>query len=377
MRQSSAGICAVPRSTQGAWRWFRWLLPAYLASVAIFFVVDRYRAPALVLGAIFVGILASMRRSSGQPPQGSGAFAAIAVAGVVLAGGLVPLPFHLGEADADTRMALHAIDDGRDDEGRAWLDRAVARHPAPGVPWFRAGLAWQARNQLTDAERALREAHRLAPDVADVSFALAGVLLSQGKGGEAVPLLEQADRAGVRPDRVRLDLSLALWQAGQQSRAREVLAAGVPREGLPLLRARALASVEARQTALAEWLLAEHRRLAPGDAEVTEKLGLMRASRGDTIGAAVLFEEAARLDPSRATARFNLAIARLQQGRRDEAISLLREALRLDPTYAQAAGALRELLGRAVARRGMPNVLRSHVESQARRPLRAHAASEP
>ena len=82
---------------------------------------------------------------------------------LALAGGLVPLPFHLGEADADTRMALHAIDAGRDDEGRAWLGRAVARHPAPGVPWFRAGLAWQARNELADAERALREAHRLDP----------------------------------------------------------------------------------------------------------------------------------------------------------------------------------------------------------------------
>ena len=80
------------------------------------------------------------------------------------------------------------------------------------------------------------------------------------------------------------------------------------------------------------------------DAEVSEKLGLMRAGHGDTTAAAVLFEEAARLDPSKATARFNLAIARLQQGRHDDAISLLREALRLDPTYAQAAGALRELL---------------------------------
>jgi len=267
------------------------------------------------------------------------------VAVVTFAAGFVPLPFQLGEADADSRMALLAIDAGRDDEGRVWLDRAVARHEAPGLAWFRAGLAWQARNRLGDAERALREAHRLDPDVGDVAFALAGVLLTEGKGAEAVPLLEQAERAGVRPDRVRLDLSLALWQAGQETRAREVLAGGVPKAGLPLLRARALASAEARQIDLADWLLAEHRRLEPGDAEVAETLGLMRARRGDTTTAAALFDEAARLDPLRATARFNLAIARLQQGRRDEAVALLREALRLDPTYAQAAGALRELLG--------------------------------
>ncbi len=339
------GHLAVPESHRAAWRWFRWLLPVYLASVATFFVVDRYRAPALVLGAILVGVLASMRRSGGQAPTGRGAFAAMAVAILTLAAGLIPLPFQLGEADADTRMALLAIDDGRDDEGRAWLDKAVKRHEAPGVAWFRAGLAWQARNQFAAAERALREAHRQDPEVGDVAFALAGVLLTQGKGAEAAPLLEQAERAGVRPDRVRLDLALALWQAGQQARAREVLAGGVPKEGLPLLRARALASAEARQVNLAEWLLAEHRRLAPGDAEIAETLGLMRARRGDTGAAATLFDEAARLDPLRATARFNLAIARLQQGRREEAVALLREALRLDPTYAQAAGALRELLG--------------------------------
>ncbi|AMY12340.1 putative PEP-CTERM system TPR-repeat lipoprotein [Luteitalea pratensis] len=338
------GHVAVPVLHQGAWRWFRWLLPAYLVSVAIFFVVDRYRAPALVFGAISVGILASMWRSSDQPPEISGAFAAMAVAGVVLAAGLVPLPFHLGEADADTRMALHAIDSGRDAEGRAWLDRAVARHPAPGVAWFRAGLAWQARNQLADAERALREAHRLDPDVSDVAFALGEVLISEGKGAEAVPLLEQAERGGVRPDRARLDLALARWQAGDEPGARATLAAGVPPEALPLLRARALASVEAGRVNLAAWLLTEHRRYVRDDAEVTEKLGLMMARGGDVTAAAALFEEALRLDASDATARFNLAIARVQQGRRLEAIALLREALRIDPTYAQAAGALRELL---------------------------------
>jgi predicted Zn-dependent protease len=214
------------------------------------------------------------------------------------------------------------------------------------VAWFRAGLAWQSRNQLADAERALREAHRLDAEVGEVAFALAEVLLTQGKGAEAVPLLEQAEAAHVRPDRVRLDLALALWQARQHERARAVLAGRVPASGLPLLRARAIASVEARQGDLAEWLLTEHRRYVADDAEIAEKLGLVRAARGDAPGAAALFEEAARLDPRRATARFNLAIARLQQGRRAEAIALLREALRIDPSYAQAAGALRELLGR-------------------------------
>jgi protein O-GlcNAc transferase len=260
-------------------------------------------------------------------------------------GNCVRLPFQLGQADADTLMAVTAIDAGRDDDARTWIARAVASSPAPGIAWLRAGLAWQARNDLEQAEHALRQAYRLDERQPAVAFALGEVLITRGKGAEAVPLLERAERGGVRPDRTRLDLALARWQAGDQSGARATLAPALPPEALPLLRARALASVGAGRPDLAAWLLTEHRRYVQGDADVAEQLGLMMARGGDTAEAAAMFEEAARIEPARATARFNLAIARLQQGRRSDAIALLREALRLDPTYAQAAGALRELLG--------------------------------
>jgi tetratricopeptide (TPR) repeat protein len=335
----------VPDARQSAWAWFRLLFPAYLLSVAVFFVVDRYRAPALVLAAIHVGVLAGrVRASSPVRVAAVRAVVAGAVALVAAIAAQVPLPFDLGHGDADLGMALHAIEQGRDTEADAWLNRATVRMPSPGVGWFRAGLAWQARGALAPAERALREAHRRDPDVAEVAFALAGVLLSQGKGAEAAPLLASVERAGVHQDRIRLDRALALWQAGDRDGARQLLDAGVPAAGLPLLRARALAAADARQVELAAWLLGVFRAHVQDDAEVAERLGLMRVELDDEAGAGDLFAHAARLDPSRATARFNLAIVRVRQGRRDDAIALLREALRIDPTYAQAAGALRELL---------------------------------
>ena len=346
-----AGGVMVPAGHRATWRAFRWLLPTYLASVALFFVVDRYRAPALVLCAIHLGLLASWasdRDATTAVMRASGARLRVMIGSglalILVAASLIRLPFQLGEAEADTQMAVHAIGAGHDDEASRWLARAVARHPAPGVAWLRAGLAWQARNDLRQAERALREAHRLDPREAAVAFALGEVLITEGKGADAVPLLERAERAGMRPDRARLDLALARWQAGDETGARATLAAGVPTQALPLLRARAMASIDAGRPELAAWLLTEHRRYVKDDAEVAEKLGLMMARRGDTTAAAPLFEEAARLDASRATARFNLAIVRVRQGRRDEAVALLQEALRIDPTYAQAAGALRELL---------------------------------
>ncbi|HTU99972.1 MAG TPA: tetratricopeptide repeat protein [Luteitalea sp.] len=341
-----------PARRQAAWRWFRWLLPAYLVSVAMFFVVDRYRAPALVLGAIHLGVLASMRRPAVALASRRTATAAAVVAVVVMAAGFIPLPFQLGQGDADAQMAVFAVADGRDEEAERWLARASASHPAPGIASFRAGLGWQSRNEIARAERAFREAHRLDPDVSDTTFALASVLLQQGKGAEALPLLTQLEGAArtnnaPRPweQGIRLDVALAHWQAGDEHLAREALRGRLPAAGLPLLRARALAAGEARKVDVADWLLEEYRRYVPGDAEVTEKLGLMRAQLGDVPTAASLLEEAARLDPARATARFNLAIIRARQGRRDDAVALLREALRIDPTYAQAAGALREILG--------------------------------
>jgi tetratricopeptide (TPR) repeat protein len=342
-----AGPMGIAPNHQRSWRWFRLVLPVYLVSVVVVFVVDRYRAPGLVMAAVVVApavrALLAVRTTRSCPTTRAWLAAVVGLA--VLAAALVPLPFDLGQGEADTRMALQAIERNRDDEARAWLARGSGRRPPiGGVAYFRAGLAWQAQAQWSEAEWALREARRLDPDVPDVAFALAGTLLSQGKGGEALPLLQEVDRLGVRPDRARLDLALAFWQAGREHDARALLERGVPVSGWPLLRARALAAVDARQTRLAAWLLGAYRVLVPADAEVAEKLGLMLGTEGRLDEAAAQLVEASALDAARATARFNLALVRLKQGRREEAITQLREALRIDPGYERAAGALRELL---------------------------------
>lgn len=342
-----AGAVGIDDRQRQAWRFMRWALPTYLAGLALVFVVDRYRAPALVMAAVSTAPLLAMawtRPGALLEEVGRWRLGAATLAGVAVFGaGLVPLPFHLGEGDADLGMALHAIASGQDEAADRWLARAAARHQEPGVVWFRAGLAWQAENNWARSEAALRDAYSRNPDVGEVAFALAGSLLSQGKGTAAVRLLRQAEAAGVRTDRVRLDLALALWQAGDEAAARSLLMGDLPAASLPLLRARALAAVDVRQLRLAEWQLEAYLLRVPGDAEVTEKLGLMRAAQQQWTSAAEAFEAAAKLDPRRATARFNLALVRLQQGRREDARALLREALRIDPQYAQAAGALREI----------------------------------
>ena len=342
------GDAGVRLDCVAAWRWFRWVLPLYLLGVVLTFVVDRYRMPALVVAAVIVSPLLAQAASLARKDMRRAWHAlwpAAVVAVVLGAVSLLPAPFDLGQGEADTRMALHAIDARDDTSARDWLALAATRHPTPGVGYYRAGLAWQQRGAWAQAEWALREAHRLDGEVPEVGFALGGVLLSQGKGADALPLLEHAERAGVRPDRVRLDLALAQWQAGDRAGARGTLASGVPVEGRALWRARALAAVDARQSALAAWLLAAYREVAADDAEVAEKLGLMLATEGELASAAAHLEDACRLAPDRATARFNLALVKLQQGHRATAMTLLREALRIDPAYVQAAGALRELGG--------------------------------
>ncbi len=114
--------------------------------------------------------------------------------------------------------------------------------------------------------------------------------LSEGKGAEAVPLLEQAERGGVRPDRVRLDLVAGPLAGRRRSHGRARCSRPACRERrLPLLRARALASVEARQHGARRVAARRAPALVPGDAEVAEKLGLMMRAprRHDRRGGAV------------------------------------------------------------------------------------------
>lgn len=199
-----------------------------------------------------------------------------------------------------------------DDTRRAWL-LAVARaaDPDPERDRLRQPELWQDRETLMRLAQGPAAA-RMSPQLA---IALGRALMA--RGGDAVPLLRQAQARHPDDFWLNVGLGLALSQAKQWDES-----AGYYRAALAL------------------------RPRAP---TVHNDLGIA-LFRGDHLEEAIHhYEEAIRLDPGHATSHYNLGIARNAQGQGEEALRHYEEALRLNPDLAPAhcnLGLLLERQGR-------------------------------
>jgi tetratricopeptide (TPR) repeat protein len=191
----------------------------------------------------------------------------------------------------------------------------------------------------------LERARGLEPARGEIQLALGQALFDAGRPAEAVPHLQAAWEAHVRPEVSGFDLARALEAAGQGEAAAEQLA----RVALPatadaesILAAGSFA-LQLGRPDLALRFFDQGLEREPAQGTLHEKRGLAYILLGRRVDARVDFEAACRSDPRRATARLNLAVLDAQEGRLDAAKALLREALQIDPGYAQARGLLAEL----------------------------------
>jgi cytochrome c-type biogenesis protein CcmH/NrfG len=259
------------------------------------------------------------------------------------------------------RLAEVLLEQGAQDEARRHLEGALALAPghararlglarlAFAAEDWRAGLkhlegcaddvharklcaslqaeAWHRLGERARAESALRRARALPEDapwpdpfVAEVERLQAGLrvrlaradaLARQGRGPEAVALLEGLVRA--HPEHGPAWLLL----------------------GQVLLRA--------RQAEPAERALTQAVRLAPETTEAWFGLGVARVLRGNARGAAAAFREVVRLKPDHTLGHYNLGLCLKERGDRAGAARELRRALRCQPDYEPARTALRQL----------------------------------
>ena len=263
-----AGIWSCRPATRAAWRWFRWLLPAYLASVAIFFVVDRYRAPALVLGAIFVGVLASMRRAiatqSGHMQRRR------------LSAASPSRAWHSGRRPRSAAVPAgrggrrHAHGPARH---RRWPRRRGAR--VAGACCRASSGAWRRlvprRARLAGTQPARRcRASACArpidstPEVGDVAFALGGRAhhRRQGRRGRAAAGAGGTRRRAARSRAARSRRWRAGRPASRHGRARDARGRRAARGTAVAARTRPGVG-RGGPRGSREWLLAEHRRYVP------------------------------------------------------------------------------------------------------------------
>ncbi len=337
-----------PRAAHATARTFAvWalMIPAFVLAVALFFVSGRYRLPLLTplcvtSAATLLWTWDAVRLARGRT------LAALAAAVLVLAVG-VNWPTGLDDGRAAQRVdrVEVLIANGEDARAQALLDETKALQAQPGLMYYRAGRAWQARGASASAVAAYRQALTYDPGQAEIQFNLGETLAAMGQRAAAVPHLEAACRARVRVARCAGTLGQVLVDLGRAGDAAALLARTSPPTETTAGEWAALGAfaLTLHRPEVAEPWLREAITRDPNVAGVHEQLGLALMLR-DRAGEAVdAFETAARLDPSNPRIFYNLAVARVSLGQRDEARAAVAKAILIDPVYAAARALQREL----------------------------------
>ena len=193
---------------------------------------------------------------------------------------------------------------GRWDAALVEFIAAVDLNPKMVYADFRAGRLLDRLGRGGEAERFLRMALAIAPDLAEAHGSLGAALVLQGRREEAVA--EFVRSLVLEPDQpeVEFDVGVCLQGLGRPGEAVPHFAAAV--------------------------------RLRPGYGDAQLNLGVALAQTGRFAEALGALHAAERLMPDSAQAHENAATVLEELGRTDEAVAEYKGALRLKPDYAEA-----------------------------------------
>ncbi len=287
--------------TRDEWRRLAVLYAAFVSltvSVAIFYVLARYRFPIVPIAMLFAGVsvaaipgtLLTRRRIPGVIP------------GVVL--GLIVMhivntPMRTSYDETRLNLGSQLIRTGRPADAIPLLEKAVGESPDYAPPHFNLGLAL---DRTGDTPRAIEEfstAVRLRPDFAEAHENLAIALWHADRRGEAIVQYQEAVRLKPQDAVAQNNLATALLQEQQITDA-----------------------VPHFEAALA---------LKPDYAEAHSNLALADQAIGNLGAAVEHFREAARLRPGTYGIRVNFGNLLIRLGRTTEAIDEYEHALTIVP----------------------------------------------
>jgi Flp pilus assembly protein TadD len=137
-----------------------------------------------------------------------------------------------GEDSSQPEWSLWLLAGGAHDEADDWpqaraaLQRAYSLAPAEPLVLNYLGYAQlERRENMEEAERLVREAHRLAPDNAAITDSLGWALFLRGQRAEGLALLERAAEASPADVEINEHLGDAYYQLGRRVEARFAWAA--------------------------------------------------------------------------------------------------------------------------------------------------------
>jgi serine/threonine-protein kinase len=229
----------------------------------------------------------------------------------------------------------------RYEEARVWGEAMLRRHPRQRVFADALGIVHHSQGHYKEAEQAFRLSIELEPDSSNAYANLNDALLRQGRGEEALQVVQQGLR--VRPNAMLYtNLGNALFQRGDYVGAASAFERAVtPPAGRPnsYLNWANLGDTllwipgreaEARSAyAKAKELLAPRLARAPGNVTWLSRMGLYAARSGDGDGAMQMTAKALAMAPKNADAHFRAALAYELLHHRELALDALAQAKRL------------------------------------------------
>jgi tetratricopeptide (TPR) repeat protein len=339
--------------TRDHWRQL-WLLYAALIaltlSVALFYVLARYRYPIVPILILFAAaaICFIPKARFDRPAEW--------VPGLVLAALVAVacrIPVKLAHDETYYNLGSRLLDVGRPAEALPLLRKAVDSSPDFASACFELGEALNSTGEKEAAAGQYEAAIRLRPDYAEAHNALALALREAGHPEEALEHFNQAVQSEPEFAEAHSNLGLALCEAGRRQEGiahfRESirlkpddamthnnLAGALQQEG------RFQEAIEHYETAL---------RINPGYPEAHANLALVLSQVGDFDAALKQQQEAVRLQPDNFGIQINFGGLLLAHGRIKEAIDHYGRAANLAPDSVEA----HFLLGEAYAQDGQVN----------------------
>jgi Flp pilus assembly protein TadD/4-amino-4-deoxy-L-arabinose transferase-like glycosyltransferase len=315
-----------PLAVLGAWQtrdqWRRLAvlyatLVGLTLSVAIFYVLARYRHPIVPVVLLFAGAAVSA-----IPSAAAGGWRRW-IPGLLLAlvaACVVNVPMKTSYDETRLNLGTELIRTGQPADAVPLLERAAAEAPDYGPPHFDLGVALDRTGQTARAIEEFAVAVRLQPDSLNVHETLAVALWHADRREEAIAHYQEAVR--LKPDD----------PVGQNNLANALLQQQRIQEAMPHFEA-----------AL---------KLKPDFAEAHSNLALAYQMSADFDNAVEHFREAARLAPESYGIRVNFGNLLLRLGRTKEAIDEYQRALAIVPDSVDDQANLLSHLAEAYARDG-------------------------
>ena len=257
----------------------------------------------------------------------------LVVAGLWRALGARSVPLLLGLIVAATALTVRR-NGVYGSEIALWRD-TIEKRPGNSRAYHNLSLAELAQGNVPEADRLVRSAIALAPELPEPHYSLGLILTREGRIEEAMASYENAVRLDPRYAAAHNNLANVLLTAGRMEEAGRHYAEAV----------RLQPDFAVARNSYGNWLIENGRfaeglaecqaaiRLQPTLAEAHFNAGNASIALGHPVEAEACYREALRQKPDYAEAYNNLGNVLLEQDRVEEALRNYREALRLAADY--------------------------------------------